>query len=147
VDTSTDCHLTYEPLGKSTPLYTLHYVQPRCPPTTYPDENSAFELQRFLLPRCWSKMMIVWYLWLLSPRSWTVPPRLNRHLSSPSSPSGDRFLQPPLFWLMTLLQSLNTSSFCRIVCLGWPILCLPSPPLRPPTQSLLSSSRRCLGIR
>ena len=42
VDTSTDCHLTYEPLGKSAPLSTLHYVQPRCPPTTYPDENSAF---------------------------------------------------------------------------------------------------------
>ena len=42
VDTSTDCHLTYEPLGKSAPLFTLHYVQPRCPPITYPDENSAF---------------------------------------------------------------------------------------------------------
>jgi hypothetical protein len=42
VDTSTDCHLTYEPLGKSAPLSTLHYVQPRCPPTTYPDKNSAF---------------------------------------------------------------------------------------------------------
>jgi hypothetical protein len=42
VDTSTDCHLTYKPLGKSAPLSTLHYVQPRCPPTTYPDENSAF---------------------------------------------------------------------------------------------------------
>jgi hypothetical protein len=42
VDTSTDFHLTYELLGKSPPLSTLHYVQPRCPPTTYPDENSAF---------------------------------------------------------------------------------------------------------
>ncbi len=42
VDTSTDCHLTYKPLGKSAPLSTLHYVQPCCPPTMYPDENSAF---------------------------------------------------------------------------------------------------------
>ncbi len=42
VDTPTDCHLTYEPLGKSAPLSTLHYVQPRCPPTTYPDKNLAF---------------------------------------------------------------------------------------------------------
>ncbi len=42
VDRSTDSHLTYKPLGKSAPLITLHYVQPRCPPTTYPDENSAF---------------------------------------------------------------------------------------------------------
>ena len=42
VDTSTDCHLTYEPLGKSAPLSTLHYVQPCCPPTTYPDKNLVF---------------------------------------------------------------------------------------------------------
>ena len=41
VDASTNCHLTYEPFGKSAPLSTLHYVQPHCPPTTYPDENSA----------------------------------------------------------------------------------------------------------
>ncbi len=42
VDTSTDCHLSYEPLGKLAPLSTLHYVQPRCPPTIYQDEGSAF---------------------------------------------------------------------------------------------------------
>jgi hypothetical protein len=43
VDTSTDCHLSYEPLGKSAPLSTLHYIQPRCPPTIYQDEGSAFQ--------------------------------------------------------------------------------------------------------
>jgi hypothetical protein len=42
VDTLTDCHLSYEPLGKSAPLSTLHYVQSRCPPTIYQDEGSAF---------------------------------------------------------------------------------------------------------
>ena len=42
VNMSTDCHLTYEPLGKSAPLSSLYYVQPRCPPTTYPNKNSAF---------------------------------------------------------------------------------------------------------
>jgi hypothetical protein len=42
VDTSTNCHLSYEPLGKSAPLSTLHYVQPHCPPTIYQDEGSAF---------------------------------------------------------------------------------------------------------
>jgi hypothetical protein len=30
VDTSKDCHLAYKPLGRSTPLKTLHYVQPCC---------------------------------------------------------------------------------------------------------------------
>jgi hypothetical protein len=41
VNTSTDCHLSYVPLGKFTPLPTLHYVQPQCAPTTYPTEHSA----------------------------------------------------------------------------------------------------------
>ena len=42
VDMSTDCHLSYEPLGKSAPLSSLHYVQPRCAPIHYPAEGSAF---------------------------------------------------------------------------------------------------------
>ena len=42
VDMSTDCHLSYEPLGKSAPLSSLHYVQPRCAPILYPAEGSAF---------------------------------------------------------------------------------------------------------
>jgi hypothetical protein len=29
VDMSTDCHPSYESLGKSAPLSSLHYVQPR----------------------------------------------------------------------------------------------------------------------
>ncbi len=41
IDTSTNCHLSYAPLGKSAPLSTLHYIQPRCTPTTYPTELSA----------------------------------------------------------------------------------------------------------
>jgi hypothetical protein len=42
VDMSTDCHLSYEPLVKSAPLSSLHYVQPWCPPVLYPAESSAF---------------------------------------------------------------------------------------------------------
>jgi hypothetical protein len=42
VDKSTDCHLSYEPLGKSAPLSSPHYIQPRCPPVIYPAESSAF---------------------------------------------------------------------------------------------------------
>jgi hypothetical protein len=41
VDTSSDCHLSYEPLGKTSALSSLHYVQPRCPPVVYPSERSA----------------------------------------------------------------------------------------------------------
>ena len=40
VDTSSDCTLSYEPLGRSAPLYTLHYVQPRSAPQLYPSELS-----------------------------------------------------------------------------------------------------------
>jgi hypothetical protein len=42
VDTSSDCHLSYKPLGKTPGLSSLHYVQPRCPPAVYPSERSAF---------------------------------------------------------------------------------------------------------
>jgi hypothetical protein len=38
VDTSVNCHLSYKCLGTSMPLNTLHYLQPRCPPTLYPSE-------------------------------------------------------------------------------------------------------------
>jgi hypothetical protein len=40
VGTAVDCHLSFDPLGKSAPLDTLHYVQPRCPPAVYPSESS-----------------------------------------------------------------------------------------------------------
>jgi hypothetical protein len=42
MDISIDCHLSYEPLGKSVVLSSLHYVQPWCPPVLYPSESSAF---------------------------------------------------------------------------------------------------------
>jgi hypothetical protein len=45
MDTSTNCHLSYAPLGKSALLSSLQYVQPRCPPTIY----LPFELARALL--------------------------------------------------------------------------------------------------
>jgi hypothetical protein len=45
VDTSSDCHLAYEPLGKTVPLSLLHYIQPRCPPAVYPPDRLAFLAQ------------------------------------------------------------------------------------------------------
>jgi hypothetical protein len=42
VDMFTVCYLSYEPLGKSAPLLSLHYIQPWCPPILYPAESSAF---------------------------------------------------------------------------------------------------------
>jgi hypothetical protein len=38
VDTTSDCHLSYEPLGWTVPLCSLHYIQPWCPPDLYPLE-------------------------------------------------------------------------------------------------------------
>ncbi len=40
VNTSSDCTLSYEPLGRSAPLYTLHYVQPWSAPELYSSELS-----------------------------------------------------------------------------------------------------------
>jgi hypothetical protein len=39
--TSSDCHLSYEPLGILAPLKTLHYVQPCCLPSPYPTKLTA----------------------------------------------------------------------------------------------------------
>jgi hypothetical protein len=41
VDTSSDCHLSYKPLGCCALLDILHYVQPRCPSTLYPPELAS----------------------------------------------------------------------------------------------------------
>ena len=41
VDTSSDCHLSYEPLGTGASLESLHYVQRRCSPSLYPSELTA----------------------------------------------------------------------------------------------------------
>jgi hypothetical protein len=35
VDTTSDCHLSYEPLGWMVPLWNLHYIHPWCPPDLY----------------------------------------------------------------------------------------------------------------
>ena len=42
VDTSSDCHLSYESLGKTDTLSLLHYVQHWCPLVVYPTEHLAF---------------------------------------------------------------------------------------------------------
>jgi hypothetical protein len=88
-----------------------------------------FALWLFLLPQCWSKMMTDQSCWLQSPHGLAFSPQLSLHLSNPLSPSGAWFSRPPLFWLTTLHQSLNTSSFCQIICLGWLVLRLLSWPL------------------
>ena len=41
VDTSSNCHLSYEPLGSSASLKSLHYVQRQCSPLLYPSELMA----------------------------------------------------------------------------------------------------------
>ncbi len=39
VDTLSDCQLSYKPLDQAALLDTLHYMQPRCPPSLYPSEQ------------------------------------------------------------------------------------------------------------
>jgi hypothetical protein len=107
----------------------------------------CFVLRRFLLPLCWSKMRMSWSCWTRSPHGWVFHLRSSHHLSSPLSPSGARFSRPPLFQPTPLHQSLNTSSFCWIVCLGWLILPLLHRPLWHSSLWLLNSSCLCLLMR
>ncbi len=41
VDTSKDCHLANEPVGRSAPLKTLYYIQPCCSPYLYPSKITS----------------------------------------------------------------------------------------------------------
>jgi hypothetical protein len=41
VDTSKSCHLPFDSLGRSAPIDSLDYVQPRCSPMLYPAELSS----------------------------------------------------------------------------------------------------------
>ena len=41
VDTSKDCNLSFESLGGSAPLDSLHYVQPQCAPLLYPSKIAS----------------------------------------------------------------------------------------------------------
>ncbi len=41
VDMSSDCHLSYKPIGSGTPLDSLHYIPPHCLPTLYPSDQAA----------------------------------------------------------------------------------------------------------
>jgi hypothetical protein len=50
VNTSTNCHLSYEPLGCNAPLSTLHYVQPWCAPTLYPSKVSPSTCNAMAVP-------------------------------------------------------------------------------------------------
>ncbi len=50
VDTSSNCHLSYEPLGKSAPLRTLQYVQLCCAARLYPSKTLALSLATTPLP-------------------------------------------------------------------------------------------------
>ncbi len=49
VDTSSDCHLSYKPLGRAALLDTLYYVQPLCPPSLHPSEQPPCHAQLLIL--------------------------------------------------------------------------------------------------
>jgi hypothetical protein len=112
-DTSPDCTLSYEPLGWSSPLSTLHYVQPRCRPSLYPSE--------------------------LSPSSYTIsktPALIEDDASVGVSALPDAPSAPPvdLAQVASQLQSIAAS------VLPPSALASPSPPLAPPkTPTLLST--------
>ncbi len=147
VDTSTDCHLTYQPLDKSAPLSTLHYVQPHCPPTTYPDENSVFHATTIspapVLVKNDDRLVAL----APDPPQWGVLPAVESPSFKSVVPKRGPVLKAPLFWLTTLHQSLNTSSFCGIICLGWLVLRPLSRLLWHPNLWLLSSSCLCPLMR
>ncbi len=105
VDTSSDCHLAYEPLGKTVPLSTLHYVQPRCPPAAYLPDQSAF-LARTRAQAQREQLVDTPCKDLVSPPS---PPLAS---DSTSPPSGD---PRPSSVSPTLLSTLSWDDISRLI--------------------------------
>ena len=122
VDTSSDCHLSYESLGKSALLSSLHYVQPRCPPLIYPTEHSA------LLVRTRAQSRRDHLLTLSNPvvPEETTPPSL---VSDPSSTQAPQLSDesPPTSVSPVLLPMLTRDDITRLVHHEGSIL----PPVRP----------------
>jgi hypothetical protein len=110
VDTSSDCHLAYEPLGKTAPLSSLHYVQPRCPPVVYPPDSSAF------LARTRAQSQREQLVDTLREDSPAVSPSspLESDTTSfpPSQPSSDPHLSPDS---PALLSTLSRDDITRLI--------------------------------
>jgi hypothetical protein len=122
VDTSSDCHLSYEPLGKTVTLSLLHYVQPWCPPVAYPTEHLALltrtraHLRRELLLEFSSKEM---------PEESTPSPTASGPSSIPLPLPSSDFLLPSDS--PTLLPTLSRDDITRLVHHAGSSL----PPIRP----------------
>jgi hypothetical protein len=147
VDTSKDCHLAFESLGRSASLDTLHYVQPCCAPTLYPSKLASHTASTFsaLVPavvednsRASTEDKDVG-----NSLIWSYPqPKCPAPPSRPSSPYHMSNSQPPLADLMSVsaqLKSLGES----ISSLHQPApLPLPgaSLPLKPHSSPILAST-------
>jgi hypothetical protein len=89
VNTSVDCHLSFEPLGSSAPLSTLHYTQPCQRPTYYPYERMSSSTAA--VPPVPGPVLIPDDASMVAP---DVMPLPNSSVDPPSGPFSSS--QPPL---------------------------------------------------
>jgi hypothetical protein len=130
-----DCHLSYKPLSWSAPLNTLHYTQPRCPPTLYQWELNTSSSKTMPMPAIFEDDDAV--LVAESSSSHPVPavPAAQPPWTLPIS------LLPLNLWLARLIPSRSVP---------WPLTCLLLSWKRTQTHRRLhlcpDSFRQCLGM-
>jgi hypothetical protein len=127
VDTSSDCHLSYEPLGKTTALSSLHYVQPRCPPVVYPSKRLAF---------------------LARTRSQSRQEQAGGVLvdGQPDAPSPHPVVSFQLTFIFLLVLLLFSRLFPGMILPVWFIGRVPPSPPFAPVTGLTVPTRRLIGL-
>jgi hypothetical protein len=101
VDTTINCHLSFEPFGRLAPLAILHYFQPWCPLTLYPSEVSPSLLMTTSSPA---------FLAVMEDDVSTTLPNMTMALPDPSTPPFDLNLGALLTHLKGLADAISKLS-------------------------------------
>ncbi len=144
VDTSSNCHLSYESLGRAAPLDTLHYVQLCCPPSLYPSEQPPLSCTVTHTPALIKDDLSATDVFsnaatLTGPTA--VPPE-----PPPSPMSGAALLHLDVLTIDVSTLSSHLRSLADKVCpsSGPPIPPIPGPPS--PVALVLLSTMTCNGV-
>jgi hypothetical protein len=125
VDTTSDCHLSYEPLGWTIPFPNFHYIQSWCPPDLYLLEiDPSICITSHDLTATSSSSGPV----LIEDNSADVPSPVSMPpvLTSPGNPASEA---STLQLISTLLQSLH--ELVHLLTLGIPLPSMPPVFLQP----------------
>ncbi len=142
VNTFKDCHLSFESLGRSSPLNRLHYVQPQCAPLLYPSKiasHLAFKSLAIIKDDSASdgSDVLTWHYPQPKCVSIKRPPSPVSVLDNPSTRLSSKTLDLVLAQLRSLTEAVSSllPNFSQDAPAPVPI----SPAVQPPSQESCAS--------